>query len=51
MESMSHTGPALGEHPLPLHPQSWRGGFALSRSEKKENAAELCIQKSFCPEQ
>lgn len=23
----------------------------MSRSEQKEDAAELCIQKSFCPEQ
>lgn len=61
MESTSHTGTgcvgaAPAEHPLPLHSQTClllcgRRKFTLARWEQKENAAELSIQKLFCPEQ
>lgn len=59
MESTSHTGTgcfgaAPAEHPLPLHSQTCLllcGWSTLARWEQKENAAELCIRKSFCPEQ
>lgn len=35
MESMSHTGPAPGEHPLPPHPQSWGWGALLCPGQRK----------------